>query len=230
MPKWYMTKSPLIGTGFYSHPTDERSRIEFFCHWMERFEFERKIVVVNNSHVRRLPIAEQHNIHVIEIDNNLGHIGDHLGKFRPHLLGWSMSWIIPATIAYSEQRDFMYVEQDCLVFGEWEKAILDEAEAKGRMAMFGKGVASIAPCEQSLFWIHRDFITEFIYRYLSFPDGDGKMLPEAKFARMADADKRISTFELGVGRDRPLPYNASAWYAQHLTEEEMAELKERKLI
>ena len=225
-----MTKQPLIGTGFYAHPSQERERIEFFCVWMERFEFARKIVVVNNSRIRQFPIDGQHNITVIDIDGNLGHVGDHLGKFRPHLLGWSMSWIIPALIAYSEQRDFIYVEQDCLVFGDWEKAILDESADKGRMAMYGKGVANIAPCEQSLFWIHRDFITEFIHRYMGFSDGDGKMLPEEKFKRMADADLRISTFSLGVGRDRPFPYDAPAWYAQHLTPEEIEELRTRKLI
>lgn len=227
-----MTKPPLIGTGFHAFPSiaDEHAKVEFFCMWVERFEFGRSIIVVNNSRVRQLPIAEQHNIQVIDIYGNLGHVGNHLGKFRPHLLGWSMSWIIPALIAYSEQRDFIYVEQDCLVFGDWEQAILKEAEERGKLALFGNAPNYIAPCEQSLFWIHRDYITEFVNRYMNIPDGDGKMLPEEKFMTMRAQDLRIGQFSIGVGRARPLTFDAPAWYAQHLTIEEIQELNDRKLI
>ena len=227
-----MNKKPLIGSGFYANPTTAQKANAFSVAWLVAVGTKRDIVIVDNADeaCSNLDLIPMPNVRVIKIHNNLGHVGSHLGKHRPHMLGWSMSWILPALVAYSEQRDFIYVESDCLVFGDWESSIINEAKEHNFKAVFGKGVANIAPCEQSLFWIEWDFITEFVNRYLSFPEGDGLMLPEAKFAMMAKGDLRISTFSLGVGRDRPLPYDAPSWYAQHITDAEMQELKNRKLI
>ena len=119
-------KPAIIGTGYYStHQTDYEKQ-DFLTLW-EICVGKRDVVVVDNSEEGVGYVAS--GITVIRIDNNLGHVGGHLEKFRPHLLGWSMSWILPAWVAYSEQRDFIYIEQDCLVFGDWEKSILDGSKS-----------------------------------------------------------------------------------------------------
>jgi hypothetical protein len=219
--------SALICTGFYSNSADFLTKLDFYEHvWLPNTGL-RSIVVVNNSEFK---LPDKPKVRVIDVEGNLGHVGSIMGQFRPHVAGFTMSWMIPALIAYSDGRDFIYKEQDCLAFGDWETSIVEEAASRKLLAAFGSCDPAVAACEQSLFWIQRDFITEFVWSYLSFPDGDGKILPETKFSNMAGRDFRIGRFSMGVGRSRPIPAEQIPWYAQKFTADELARLKESKLI
>lgn len=221
----------LIGSGFFADSAaDFEAKADFWHkYWLPNVG-DRDVVIVDNSERPTPKLESQGRIRVIQAAKNLGHVGSLLGQFRPHLAGWSLSWILPALMAYSESRDFIYQEADCLAFGDWEQAISREMDERHLLAAFGSAASHVAECEQSLFFIRSEFITEFLWRYLSFPDGDGKMVPESKFAAMADNDFRIGRFSLGVGRMRPIDFEAKAFYAQKFTPDELAQLRERKLI
>lgn len=170
----------------------------------------------------------------IRVNHNLGHVGAWLPRptEAPQLLGWSLSWILPALVAYSERKDFVYIEQDCLAFGNWQTSIMADVEAKDLNVAIGRCPANIAACEQSLFWVRWQTIPLFVAAYLAIPESDAVMLPEEKFVKLMNdrPDLKIGFHDLPGGRARPLPYDAPAWYAQHITPEEMAELKRRGLL
>lgn len=213
----------LIGSGFFARRTDFFEKLNFADHWLHCLN-NRDIVVVNNSEDASYVFTHNANVREIIVRHNLGHIAHWLGKPHPRLLGWSMSWIIPAMIAYSERRDFIYVEQDCLVFGDWEQSILNEAKQKNLRAAFGVCPSHIAHCEQSLFWIECDFIPVFVAQYMSLAQGDADLLPEAKFMNMAGSSPEIGQFSLLYGRIRPIDTDNPTFYAQKLTLEEITAL------
>ena len=221
----------LIGTGFCA--TSEKDydvKFEFFRNVWQPNTGERDVVMVDNTDEEiGMKVAFADRTRIISVNKNLGHVGQHLGAYRPHLLGFSLSWIIPALVAYSEQRDFIYKEADCLAFGSWEESILKDMEERNLQMAYGEG-SKWACTEQSLFYIKWEFLSEAIWSYLSIPDGDGKILPEDKFRMMSERNMRVGKFSIGCGRSRPIDYDAAAWYAQKFSDEEMQELRARKLI
>lgn len=188
---------------------------------------QREIVIVNNCGLAG-PVGE--NLREINVHHNLGHIGHWIGKTHPRILGWSMSWILPALIAYSEQRDFIYVEQDCLVFGDWESQIIEEAKQYGWNATFGRCPSTIAACEQSLFWLHCQFIPEFVGRYMEIKSGDADMLPEDKFMTLLHALPGVGQFSLPYGRTRPFDPERKSFYIQQVSETELNLLRSSNRI
>lgn len=174
----------------------------------------RNIVVVDNSPEPGAPWNP--NVRVIRCRDNLGHPGDGDAIKKPGpLLGWSMSWILPAVVAYCDGCDFVYKEQDCFAFGDWLPVI-----RRGRMSI---GRNSQMPCEQSLFYIGHDFILTFVWEYLGQSGHDATFSSEAKFVAIKDRAEGIEFHDLPGGRDRPLP-NAAPYYAQRMT---IAEIEER---
>lgn len=220
----------LIGSGFYAADMqDFQKKREFHLrHWLPNVG-DRDYVVVDNSEPPVPKIEMTGRGRLIEVRKNAGHVGSMLGQYRPHLGGWSLSWIIHAFIAYSEGRDFIYQEQDCLAFGDWEQTILSEMDERGLVMAFGDG-SDVSCCEQSLFYIKHEFITEAVYKYLSIADGDGKILPEEKFQIMERNDYRIGRFSLKCGRNRPLPLEEKTWYSQKFSPDELDQLKEAGLV
>ena len=210
----------LIGSGFYSNIDDRSSKLSLLFDWLKNTsKVSSRIVIVDNSDFGLWKINE-----TIRIKRNLGHAGDALNIVSKHrLLGWSVSWMIPAVIAYSEGLDFVYKEQDCLAFGDWLPII-----RRGRMTI---GRNATMPCEQSLFFIRNDFILQFVTAYLNIPDSDAVMSTEHKFFEIMAAFDDIHFHDLPGGRDRPLPKDFTApFYLQRITTEEMEVLENARLI
>ncbi len=207
------TRDVLIGTGFYSNGDDHKAKVAFFDLWEWNTQrVSRNIVVVDNS-----TKGFATGLRDVRIFNNLGHIAD--GDPNLRLLGWSMSWIIPATIAYSDGCDFVYKEQDCLAFGDW----LPEIRRPSARMTFGTHKSM--PCEQSLFWIQCEFIPEFISAYCGIPNPDAALLPEVKFAALEKEMQAIERFAMPCGRDRPMTLSKDKpWYVQKITEPEYQQL------
>jgi len=222
----------LIGSGFFAaNPDDWDRRFGFyFDYWAPRIA-GRDVVIVDNTEPPTEKLMPIHpHLRVIPVLQNLGHIGNLLGKSIPKFSGWSMSWILPALIAYCEGRDVIYIEQDCLVFGYWEAQIYADMEAKNLKMAFGEG-SSDACIEQSLFIIKHDFILDAVTLYLAIEEADGVLLTEDKFLRMSvEVPQHIGKHSLGVGRSRPINFEAKTFYAQHISPEELEQLKTRKLI
>lgn len=225
----------LIASGFCATSvSDFDAKLKFLeTVWLPNVG-HRDVVIVDNSDdlpklkSMRVPLYEWPMVRVIEVAKNLGHVGSMLGKDHPKLAGWSMSWILPAYIAYCEGRDMIYIEADCLAFGDWEKQIYDEMEARKLLMAFGQS-SPVAAVEQSLFVIKHEFILEAIAEYCNIPESDGKMLPEVKFQCML-ADVRVGMFSLPGGRQRPLDFDKLPMYFQKGTEEELFECVRRGLI
>lgn len=209
--------SYLIGSGFYADSaTLTEKRLEWRNKWLPNTrKASSNIVVVDNAQWPGLPQYDQ-SYRIVRINHNLGHMSapaPHAGRFT----GWSISWLIPALMAYSEGCDFIYKEQDCYAFGNWVEAI--------QTGSFTVGRNSIMPCEQSLFFIRHYRILEIIDRYFEIGARDSEMSTEDKFVRCG-----AEFFSIGVGRERPLTPNASTWYAQKLTEHEFESIRNPRLV
>ena len=203
----------LIGTGFYASKQEHRAKADEFLCWQENTGFNKEVVIVDNSDVGLWQFSPHR---IIRVKKNLGHMSAparHAGRFT----GWSVSWIIPAMMAYSEGVDFIYKEQDCFAFGNWIEEI--------QTGDFTVGRNSIMPCEQSLFFIRHGSILSVIQKYMAIERADTCCSTEEKFVLCG------ATFHgLGCGRERPLTTDAKTWYAQKLTRKEINELTHSRLV
>lgn len=228
--------NPLIASGFCAvNEQDFHNKLEFLTKlWLPNVG-DRDVVIVDNSEnlpklkSERVPLKEWPNVRVIEVAKNLGHVGSFLGKDKPKLGGWSMSWILPAQIAYCESRDVIYKESDCLAFGDWEAVMCADAEAKKLEMIFGDG-SIWGSTEQSLFLIRRDFILDALSAYTNIADSDGVCLPENKFEKMERENPKIGRHSLRGGRNKPLPFNEKTFYGQKLTDDEIGRLMAMNLV
>lgn len=223
-----MKRQPLIGTGFYANADNYERQLRFLDVWLENTKGH-DIVIVDNS-VRPLVLEGHPNVRIVRLNNNKGHADSFKGQFRPQLLGVSICWIIGAMIAYNDDRDFIYKEQDCLCFGPWVEELYKRGEFYKLVVQMGYALCTPARVECCLFWVDYDYIIEFICKYTEIADGDGKVTPEEKFDHVSRLDRRIAPISFGVGRDRPLPFDEPIWYGQRFTDEEMAVLRQRGLV
>lgn len=169
----------------------------------------------------------------IRLNGNLGHVGDLLNGGKPHeICGWSAAVLALAMIAYCNESDFIYKEQDCLAFGPWvEQMYADMGDAN---MVFGRKMKSAPwmPCAQSLFLIRHKFIPEFARNYIALgPENKVDNLPEHKFVKLEEASpKDYRRLSFGYDRERPITYEDRVFYAQKLTAQEFDELKRRNLL
>lgn len=211
----------LIGSGFYATAKDLEARESFLGRWMDNtidacnLRSDR-LVIVDNSDPGLSPMSCWRT-QVIRVHKNLGHNTD-FAATHSRLLGWSLSWILPALMAYSERMDFVYKEQDCLAFGDWLPEI--------RRGLMSVGRHPHMPCEQSLFWISRDFIPDFVAAYMAHPDPDNATVTEDKMMQVAKQfGDAVQFHDLPFGRERPLTFHRDRpWYAQRWTPEELQQL------
>jgi hypothetical protein len=167
------------------------------------------------------------------LSGNLGHGGALLSGEKKHLLcGWSAAVLSLAMMAYCNDSDFIYKEQDCLAFGPWVEQMY--ADMGDKNMVFGRAMKSspYMPCAQSLFLIRHKFIPEFVKNYIALgTDAQIDNLPEHKFVKLESSSPNdYARLSFGYDRERPINYNDRVFYAQKLTLHEMHELSSRKLI
>lgn len=215
----------IIGTGF--HPGE--GRVEFYNIWLKNIYpvMGQGVFVLADSGAWVPPNSSVTRITCI---GNLGGCGELLNGTKKHEFnGWMGAVCALAMIAYCDESDFVFVEQDCLAFGPWVQALYDSV-AGDYGVTFGKSEGM--PCEQSLFLVRHSYIPAFVSLCLGQgPQSKEENLGEAIFKRiMGWRPKEWTQFSFGCGRDRPINYDAPVWYAQKLTPVELEELKRRKLI
>ena len=143
------------------------------------------------------------------------------------------SMLMGAYYAYLNECDFVYIEQDCLVYG-LDKA-LEFAQGKGHSRgykiCFGGGDFAYSSdwAENSFVYVSYDFIPEFIKRqndilFHAFPNDYNTKIPEATFL---DLYPEVKLWPFGVGRTRPIPWESEVFYAQQLTDIELTKFLER---
>ncbi len=216
----------IIGTGYMAKPGSDQEK--FYDIWyqntMKHAKPERVIVLANGgSRIGEAPGQW------INLNGNLGHTHDLTNGRKPyHWCGWSWAFVTLACIAYFDECDFIFKEQDCLAFGPWVEQLYAEIGERGMLF----GHSKVMACAQSLCLIKRDFIPEFIKLYMSTGSEQDKANEcELKFARLEKAHPYwFGRFCFGSDRDRPLPYDEPVFYGQQFSSEELIELKNRKLI
>lgn len=232
----------LLGSGYYhQHPLSD----VFIETWVSNFNQHTELyperaffISVGDSwqHIQSRAAARLKCYYeVLDLVGNLGHVHQLIDKqapAKPHVYcGWSASVMALALIAYNNESDFIYREQDCLCFGDYVGEMYRQL-GTGNM-IFGSYLQDgrhCMPCAQSLFLIRHAFIPKFISLYLGQPDDRSvQSLPEQKFRNM-ERHEGVKRFTMGVDRGRPLPYDAPVWYAQKFTEAELQELKRRGLL
>lgn len=237
--------SRLIGSGYFKK---EPSDGAFETMWLNQVEKalcigERVPVIISVGSSSYPLITDRTNKWMprrLYLHGNAGHINDLVvKKTKDHkFCGWSATVMALAMIAYADECDLIYLEQDCLAFGEWVEHLYAACEDGGKVAF---GSCDIQPAAQSLFLVKHDYIPEFVKLYLQAgQDNDPTNLPEMKFARLEkEHPEQWRRFGMGFDRDRPdeglRDYvknldPAIPWYLQQITPEELEILKEANLV
>ena len=137
-----------------------------------------------------------------------------------HNRDYQASYLAGAMYAYLNECDFIYIEQDCLVYN------LGEAlkEAQGSLITYAKaGVQGWA--ETSFTYISWKYIPEFIKRCQSVDwcfwthGQDVSPFAEAVWESLFKNDANYWTF--GYGRRKPIDFTKDIFYAQQITDKEL---------
>lgn len=216
----------LIGTGYYNPNGDKRR--DFFNVWYSntiKYTKPERIIVLANGGSKIVGAPGQW----IELDGNLGHTHDLTNHIKPHKwCGWSWAFVTLAALAYFDECDFVFKEQDALCFGPWVDRMYSEIGNKGMI--FGHN--KVWACSQSVVLCKHDFIPEFMRLYMDTGSEQDKANEcELKFARLEQQHPHwFGRYSFGVDRNRPIPFGDPVWYGQQFTDEELEDLKRRKLI
>lgn len=165
----------------------------------------------------------------IPLSGDLGHVHDLNNHRKPyHWCGWSMAFCTLAMLAYFDECDFVWKEQDVLAFGPYVERMYAEIGDAGMI--FGK--AKCMPAVQSLVLCKHEFIPEFVRLFLGTGSEQIKANEgELKFMRLEQQNPgRFARYSFGCDRDRPLPINDPVWYAQHLNAAEMQQIVDAGLL
>lgn len=237
MPKMLMGKTDMternyiVGTGFYHAPGQEEWANWFWSLWLEsvmRHTPLNKVVVIANGCCVPMWTAH-HGINIVKLEGNCGHVGDLLSGAKKHrLCGWSATVLTLAMIAYANESDVCFIEQDVLTFGDCIGKMYEEIGDAGMIF----GSCKLMPAAQSLFLVKHEFLPDFVRRYISkHPENTDAWLPEKKFARMAsESPDKVKRFSFGFDRDRPLDITLPVWYAQKFKPDELRMLADAGLI
>jgi hypothetical protein len=173
-------------------------------------------------------------VQFVELAGNLGHVENLLGVREPKkdykFGGWSITVLTLALLAYQNETDFIFVEQDVLLFGNVFQKMYEEI---GEAPVIHGGSTSVQPAANSLFLVRHAYIPQFVRLYLNAgQDADPDNLPEMKFDRLG---KKYgwTTFSFGYDRDRPEnleDLKHGPCYIQQVTSDEWNELNKRGWI
>ncbi len=224
----------LVGSGYFENPCraiqpKEMARAWLNCISKHAFPVPTRIVIVTAGGCS--PDEDQRTT-VIRCTGDVGNLSHKVDGMKKYdFAGWMPPAIITAMIAYNEELDFIFQEQDCLAFGPYvEQMYADMGD--GGMAI-GRPIGGMGmPATQSLFIVRHAYIWKFVRDYLTQgPDDNEFNQGEKKFARMHQADpQNVRMLSFGLDRDRPLPWDAPVWYAQQWSREEFDAAKTRGLI
>jgi hypothetical protein len=221
----------VICSAFYAEDTDT-FKYNLFNEWYSntlRFSNPDKLFIVNHG-CKRPEMITDNKVCWIDLNYNLGHMGDLLsGKKNHKFSGWAMSVLNGALLAYSNNCDMFYKEQDCLAFGNWIERIYETSN--GKSFVFGKCKTTPHNVEQSLFFIRNNFLCEFVKDFLSIEGGDDKTLTEEKFLIIEKKHMEATVrLDFGYGRDRPFDMNKDVFYIQQEKSLEIKQLKDKGLL
>lgn len=204
---------------------------KFFALWYRqvlRCLQPERIVVTDSASPIKPDIRAYDRLQWVELDQNYGHANDiRTGRISTKYSGFTRSVINGAMYALCCDADvYIYVEQDCLLYGQdfLTKAVGDSREdiLLGSPPQNGRGIngAVAAPMlQQSLMIVRHTGLERFLIGLLGAPASDGEVSPEEIMrTRLAPLD----FLRVPYGRSRPIDFDCSHFYAQHLDDDELA--------
>lgn len=195
----------IVGTGYYNYNSGVLDDSIFLRDvWLPNTrKLKPKRIVIVNSNSEEVDCGE--GVEWINLTTNPKHVKD-MGVDKSLFGGWSLSFINSAIYAYSCGCDFIYKEQDCLIFGDVIDRLYKNCEGKqmvtGELFNYPNKDYTI---ELSLMLLKRDFIPVFLSELMSINKTDGKeMRPEKKFLVIRDNHpNEIGVIDFGFGGNRP---------------------------
>jgi hypothetical protein len=223
-----MEKYNII-TGYYKGDNimySGHKKDEFFELWYTntRKFTDNRIYVINID--GEFDTKKYTNLEVINLQENLGHIGDLLKNKDYEFSGWTLSILIGLLVCYNNKCDFLYKEQDCLFFGNMEE-VYRQLEHKNCKSLAYKWSGWL---EQSFFIVKHEFILTFVREWMNILEPDYDTLTEFKHQRITEKyPNDITFFDFGYGRERPFQIGEN-FFLQQITLDEMEVLKNNNLI
>jgi hypothetical protein len=138
--------------------------------------------------------------------------------------GWIRGFMTGAWYAFMCSSDFIYIEQDCLVIGkDWVQALYKKSD--GRFPLYGGKFRH--PIQQSLVFVPCRVIPRLLYVLCSIKQA---MTCETRFHHSSVVKQGVPYKKLpfGVGRVRPINWDAKWLYAQHWSVDELIQLGKRE--
>jgi len=233
--------SYLISSGYWSgkgfRGQDGSDRADFFKIWLDNtfaYASPQKIIVVDsNSEILPPDPEDLSKVEWIKLNHNFGHVFDMVGSgYQNKFGGWSVGFLVGAMMAYANNCDFIYKEQDCLCFGSWVESLYNDLEKFGKRMLIGRQSHPAVLIEQSLVIIKHDFILDFIQKLISInkPDGgEGRYVPEFKFYDLLCQNSEIGLMSMGYGRQKSFNFD-EAFYTQQPSVENLKLLVGKGLI
>jgi hypothetical protein len=232
------TPKVLVGSGWWcadsSHDwtigSPATRSVAFFDVWyrqLVRCLNPERIVVTDSASPVKPDYCSYPALRWIELDRNYGHANDlRTGRIQAKYSGFTRAVINGAMYALCCDADFyVYVEQDCLLQGEdfLTHALGDSTEdiLIGRVTENGRGLggAAAAPMpQQSLLIVRKTGLDRFITGIIGAPWTDGERSPEQT---MQDRLAPVGFVRVPYGRSRPIDFERSHFYAQHLDDDEL---------
>lgn len=212
--------------------------LDFFGPWLRNtraaFPDALDVFVVDTNPLRKPACHGQ--VKWLPMSFNPGHVHHldrHMVDFPARLCGWSLCFMTGALLAYYNNSDALFKEQDCLVFGDARDVMFSSMGDFSVMTGSFEDSVGVG-LEQSLVLVRHAFIPELLKRLLCHPANDagpGHVRPEKKWQDVLRHGE-LATLPFGYGRRRPseFPPADKAWYAQQITSAELAALAGRGLV
>jgi hypothetical protein len=204
-------------------------RDEFAKIWLKNLDqnpdFNPQKIVVLCSRGERPPIHCGITDFIV-CKGDLGHINH--PSHRHQVEGWPVALMTGLLVAYNNESDAIWIEQDCLPFGPFVSQMYSEIRDGVGVLM---GSVSIESCAQALMLVRHWMIPELVHGFMGKKIGNKHIHGEDAFSQMEkEMNGKFQRFSFGYDRDRPpegfASMKDSVWYLQQISFDEVRQLRE----
>ena len=167
----------------------------------------------------------------LAFDNNLGAWSDLVGwhgkpPLKTSLLsGFTATMLELALLAYLNESDLIYKEQDVVIHGPWVRQLY--ADCGDRQCALAR--SSTRGCLNGLMLFKHAFIPCLVQDYLrfTFEKPEEKTTEAILYEVMQLKPEAFSYLSFGSDCERPVPFDAPVWYMHASTHEELDYVEQR---